>query len=301
MNYWLNRFAFVLISAALLTGQNVQAHLFDPEHDTGENAAEVTVSQTVPGNKFCPVSPDEEIDPNYYIDYNGRRIYFCCRRCKVKFEAAPEKYLANLPDIPTSDSSGDSDSVQLVSADESNEESASEHEHSGDVDADHESSEEREHDHSTDHGSDSDFALIPYLGRFHVMVIHFPIALLSVAALLAFFGFIRKDKKYHEAIRYCLGIGALSALGAVALGLANAVNADYVGTLEQVFRWHRILGISTAAVAVIAWVAFEVSIKNEGKKIPVFPLLLVMLAALLVGITGHLGGSLVFGWEYLIP
>jgi len=42
--------------------------------------------------KLCPVMGDP-IDPKIYVDYNGRRIYFCCNACPPKFKADPEKYI----------------------------------------------------------------------------------------------------------------------------------------------------------------------------------------------------------------
>jgi YHS domain-containing protein len=42
--------------------------------------------------KTCPVMGNP-IDPEVYLDYQGRRIYFCCPGCDEKFLADPEKYL----------------------------------------------------------------------------------------------------------------------------------------------------------------------------------------------------------------
>jgi hypothetical protein len=48
-------------------------------------------------NKLCPVMTEEEVKPDKFTVYQGKKVYFCCDRCKAKFEADPEKYLANLP------------------------------------------------------------------------------------------------------------------------------------------------------------------------------------------------------------
>ena len=42
--------------------------------------------------KVCPVTGDP-INPNIYVDYQGRRIYFCCPMCPPIFKKDPEKYL----------------------------------------------------------------------------------------------------------------------------------------------------------------------------------------------------------------
>ena len=45
--------------------------------------------------KVCPVTGDK-IDPNIHVDYNGRRVYFCCQMCVATFEKDPAKYLAKV-------------------------------------------------------------------------------------------------------------------------------------------------------------------------------------------------------------
>lgn len=45
--------------------------------------------------KECPVlgSP---INKNLYVDYKGKRVYFCCPPCVSKFNKDPEKYMKKL-------------------------------------------------------------------------------------------------------------------------------------------------------------------------------------------------------------
>ncbi|MBP7049498.1 MAG: efflux RND transporter periplasmic adaptor subunit [Phycisphaerae bacterium] len=47
--------------------------------------------------KTCPVMEGNPIDPNIFVEYKGKRLYFCCRGCDKKFLADPEKYVAKLP------------------------------------------------------------------------------------------------------------------------------------------------------------------------------------------------------------
>jgi YHS domain-containing protein len=57
---------------------------------TAETMA-ASMEQTV-----CPVTGDK-IDKNVFVEYKGKKVYFCCADCKAKFEAEPEKYLPKLP------------------------------------------------------------------------------------------------------------------------------------------------------------------------------------------------------------
>lgn len=50
----------------------------------------------------CPVMEGNRIDPDIYVDYQGRRVYFCCQVCKGAFEKEPEKYLPKLPQFAAS-------------------------------------------------------------------------------------------------------------------------------------------------------------------------------------------------------
>jgi YHS domain-containing protein len=43
----------------------------------------------------CPVLAGD-IDKSVYADYQGKRIYFCCKGCDVEFNKNPEKYMKKL-------------------------------------------------------------------------------------------------------------------------------------------------------------------------------------------------------------
>jgi uncharacterized membrane protein/YHS domain-containing protein len=274
-----------------------------------------------PGNVYCPVSPDETVDLNFYSMYEGKKVYLCCKRCRTKFEADPAAYVANLPPTLTpvslKESSGDQHAEEAehshAEADTPAEDhDASEaHEHDEAAGAGEEAHEhdeaagagEEEHDHSAhaDQEASTLTKTLSFIGRFHVIAIHFPIALLSVGALFEFFSMFGGGDKARSVVRACIAIGALSAVGAATLGLMNAIGADYNGVLNDVFWWHRLLGLTTAGLAIAAWAAVEWRRMKPSSKTMLAARGAVFLTAAFVAITEHLGGSLVFGWEYLIP
>ena len=57
---------------------------------SGQSGAEQEVTQEV-----CPVMGGE-INKDLYVEYEGRRIYFCCKGCPGKFKENPEKYVKKL-------------------------------------------------------------------------------------------------------------------------------------------------------------------------------------------------------------
>ena len=44
---------------------------------------------------MCPVS-DEEIDTDIFVEKDGKKTYFCCKKCLAKFKASPDEYLKKL-------------------------------------------------------------------------------------------------------------------------------------------------------------------------------------------------------------
>jgi YHS domain-containing protein len=54
--------------------------------------AAASVEQTM-----CPIMDGNKIDKNVFVEYKGKKVYFCCTSCKATFEKDPEKYIAKLP------------------------------------------------------------------------------------------------------------------------------------------------------------------------------------------------------------
>ena len=53
----------------------------------------------------CPVTGEKLDDKLVYTDYNGRRVYFCCLKCRNTFKEDPEKYLQKMNSDATADQS----------------------------------------------------------------------------------------------------------------------------------------------------------------------------------------------------
>jgi len=67
----------------------MQDHAAMAEEKAGEVVAAVE-------QKTCPVMGGA-INEAIFVEYKGKKVYFCCDPCKEKFEAAPEQYIAKLP------------------------------------------------------------------------------------------------------------------------------------------------------------------------------------------------------------
>jgi len=44
----------------------------------------------------CPVMGGA-IDKNIFVEYKGKKVYFCCKGCVAQFQKDPEKYVSKLP------------------------------------------------------------------------------------------------------------------------------------------------------------------------------------------------------------
>ena len=128
------------------------------------------------------------------------------------------------------------------------------------------------------------------IGRFHPLVVHFPIAVLLVACLFFWLSKEEKFKSLNPAVSITLLIGAISAIASCITGYALSLSGDYDEELAGRHQW---FGISVAVIAVIIYLLYYR--KQFSRLVSAFTLLLCAL----IFITGHLGGILTHGEDYL--
>ena len=131
--------------------------------------------------------------------------------------------------------------------------------------------------------------IILFFGHFHPLLVHLPIGMLVALAALELFALLPRFKSAAASAGYVLALAApLSVVTAICgwlLSLAGGYDA-------QLLAWHKWLGVATAALTVAAALLFW-----RGKK-SAYRAVLFVAAALLMA-TGHLGGSLTHGADYL--
>jgi YHS domain-containing protein len=64
-----------------------------PEHASTDQAQ---VKAVVAEQTTCPVMGGA-INKKIFVEYKGKKVYFCCAGCPETFQANPEKYVAKLP------------------------------------------------------------------------------------------------------------------------------------------------------------------------------------------------------------
>lgn len=72
----------------------------DPDKYFKKAAADGVLFENI--QEICPVSGKELGEKSPFVDYEGRRVYFCCDKCPAEFAKDPQKYLSKL-DPPVED------------------------------------------------------------------------------------------------------------------------------------------------------------------------------------------------------
>ncbi|RRQ47999.1 hypothetical protein DZC72_09680 [Maribacter algicola] len=140
-----------------------------------------------------------------------------------------------------------------------------------------------------------DFVL--FLGRFHPLVVHLPIGILIFAFFLELLSKFQKQSNFDAVIKIALLLGTISAFFASVLGYMLSQSGDYE---EGMLNSHFWLGVATTAVTFLAWVLktdffpLPASFKVVRSNIAILTLIVV-----LISITGHYGGNLTHGSDYL--
>jgi len=129
--------------------------------------------------------------------------------------------------------------------------------------------------------------VLRFLGRLHPLVVHFPIGALLLAPLAEGLARLSGALQLRATAMFLLFAGALTAPLAAGLGWLLARESSASSHLEL----HRWLGVGTALAT---WVVTVAALRWPKARLA----LLVALAAL-VGATGHFGGSLTYGRDWL--
>jgi uncharacterized membrane protein/mono/diheme cytochrome c family protein len=132
--------------------------------------------------------------------------------------------------------------------------------------------------------------MLEFFGRFHPVFVHLPIGILLLACIFILLSFKARFANLKHSIPIMLLLGALSAVVSCVTGYLLANGGDYDGKLVSNHQW---MGISVAILSVMLWVIYK-KVKSNGVLGTIAFILIV-----LISITGHMGGSLTHGSDYL--
>jgi uncharacterized membrane protein/mono/diheme cytochrome c family protein len=137
--------------------------------------------------------------------------------------------------------------------------------------------------------------ILQLLGRFHPLLVHFPIGLLVVAFFFELLSIGGKRKGLRQGTHWMLYLGTLFAILSALLGWLLRTQEDYTGELVDN---HQYTGIATAVFALVTTILLLQTLKG---KLPNFWAYRISLTVtvILLSIAGHLGSSLTHGEDYL--
>ena len=130
---------------------------------------------------------------------------------------------------------------------------------------------------------------ILFIGRFHPLLVHLPIGIIFLLAVLEATALLPRFKAAAASAGFILALATPLAVVTAVCGWFLSFAGGYD---KQLLAWHQWLGAATAAAAVLAAVLFW------RRRFTTYRIVLFSAAALLMA-TGHLGGSLTHGSDYL--
>jgi uncharacterized membrane protein len=130
--------------------------------------------------------------------------------------------------------------------------------------------------------------LAQFVGRFHLLLIHIPIAFLLLALLLELVALDLRRAVLRQSAEFVLVLGTLGAIGAAWLGWLLAWSGGYEGDLVTRHMWG---GVSLAISSLVCCWTFRSSRRLST-------VLLVATIGLMIW-TSHQGGMLTHGANYL--
>lgn len=128
------------------------------------------------------------------------------------------------------------------------------------------------------------------IGHLHPLLVHLPIGILLLAILFELLPTRKKYRYLKRSIHPILLIGSATAVFSCLTGYILSQSGEYE---SDMVGWHQWMGVSLTVYSLgYAWMRTEKGFKSFHKAFSIVLLILLM-------ITGHLGGSLTHGEDFL--
>lgn len=134
-------------------------------------------------------------------------------------------------------------------------------------------------------------------GRLHPLLVHFPIALLLLAAAFEFWRLKWNSATSASCSRLVVILGAIAAVVAAVTGWVFSQEHHRTDTAALLAQ-HRWLGIATAVMAVASALAIWRWNESTVRSLAWLRRGIVWTAAILLTVAAHLGAMLVWGDDY---
>jgi uncharacterized membrane protein len=132
-----------------------------------------------------------------------------------------------------------------------------------------------------------------FIGRFHLLVIHFPIALILLVPVLEIAGKSRRFGDLSASVDLILALATVSAIFAGLLGWCLARSGNYSGRLVTQHMWGGVF------VAALCWLCWMLHGRFADRRSELIYACVLLVAVGLVSWTGYRGGQLSQGENHL--
>ena len=132
--------------------------------------------------------------------------------------------------------------------------------------------------------------MFDFLGRFHPVLVHLPIGILILVVILQWVSRKMNSVGMEKAISVALLFGLIGALLSAITGFSLSQSGEYD---ESLVSWHQWMAIGLTVVTALLYFLRKRNLEKQWQ------LLLSFFMLVLIIITGHLGGSLTHGSDYL--
>lgn len=136
--------------------------------------------------------------------------------------------------------------------------------------------------------------LMHWLGEFHPIALHFPIALIIMTVIAEIFFLWNSNPVFDHAARFMIMAAAITAVPTALLGLAWSEDIVYTGSVSEYLAWHRISGLLTPFLAILA------TLLRELRAVRSYYVCLIIVF-IVVNIASYLGGAMTFGPTKILP
>ncbi|MCX5632693.1 MAG: YHS domain-containing protein [Phycisphaerae bacterium] len=86
--------AFLIIGTVSVNGCKKQSS--PPPAPVASESGAQPAQAAAAEQTICPVMGGP-VNKDIFVEYQGKKVYFCCEQCKAEFNKEPEKYLPKLP------------------------------------------------------------------------------------------------------------------------------------------------------------------------------------------------------------
>ena len=139
--------------------------------------------------------------------------------------------------------------------------------------------------------------LTMFFGRFHPLFVHLPIGLLAFAILMELILFWKPRESFAKTIPLVWLVAAISSILSATAGYFLSLGGGYE---ESTINLHKIGGITLAVISTCCYLLAAFPLPFFTKTPKVIKAALMALISILLILTGHWGGSLTHGSNYLM-